>query len=253
MNFEGYLDLIFPNGLDIYEALDLVLTVGVYIIGIAAYAVFVFHFYRFISSRDMFTFDLSRYEESRYKAVRGILHFIMYVAKYIIVFPFLAFFWLAVLTVILAFLSKDRTLSDILVISLATVSTIRVAAYYHEDLSRDLAKILPFAVLGIFIIDASFFTIEDSLTVIHDANNHREIFYYFALLVALEFVLRILMGYVMLIITGRRRALGPRSEQTEKPEALAAKREAEGPWRRRNPHRSTCAPPAVKGGDKMYH
>ena len=250
MNFEGYLDLIFPNGLDIYEALDLVLNVGVYVIGIAAYAVFVFHFYRFISSRDMFTFDLSRYEESRYKAVRGILHFIVYVAKYIIVFPFFAFFWLAVLTVILAFLSKDRTLSDILVISLATVSTIRVAAYYHEDLSRDLAKILPFAVLGIFIIDASFFTIEDSLTVIHDANNHREtIFYYFALLVALEFVLRILMGYVMLIITGRRRALGPRSEQTEKPEALVAKREAEGSEEAIEGGATPTAPPVASPAD----
>ena len=91
MNIETYLDLIFPNGLDFHEAFNLILNVGVYILGIGMYAIFIFHFYRFLSSRDMFRFDLSRYEESRYKVVRGILHFIMYVAKYIIVFPFFAF------------------------------------------------------------------------------------------------------------------------------------------------------------------
>ena len=215
MNIESYLDFIFPNGLDFREAFNLILNVGVYIVGIGMYAIFIFHFYRFLSSRDMFRFDLSRYEESRYEVVRGILHFVMYVAKYVIVFPFFAFFWLGVLTLILAFLSRDRTFSDILLISLATVSAIRVAAYYHEDLARDLSKILPFAVLGIFIIDASFFTVQDSLRVIREASEQREvIFYYFVFLVALEFVLRLLMGYVMLIVTSRRRAPVPGPEQS---------------------------------------
>ena len=152
MNLEAYLNLIFPNGLNLIDARDMIVNVGVYIMGIGVYAVFIFHFYRFLATRDMFKFDLSRYQESPRPAVRGLLHFVMYVAKYIVVFPFFAFFWLAVLTLILAFLSKDRNFTDVLLISLATVSAIRVSAYYHEDLSRDLAKILPFAVLGIFII-----------------------------------------------------------------------------------------------------
>lgn len=221
MNFEAYLNLVFPNGLDFYEARDLILNVGVYIVGIGVYAIFIFHFYRFLASRDMFKLDFSRNRESRYYALRGLVHFVMYVVKYIVVFPVFAFFWLAVLTVILAFLSKDRALSEVLLVALATVSAIRVAAYYNEDLSRDLAKILPFAVLGIFIIDASFFTIEDSLAVLRDANNQREvIFYYFVFLVLLEFALRIVMGYVMLIITGRRRILADRAEAVEEaPEA----------------------------------
>ena len=213
MNLESYLYLVFPNGLDFNHALDLLFNVGVYLGGISLYGIFIFHFYRFLASRDMFTFDLSRYDESRYKALRGFLHVVMYIFKYIVVFPFFAFFWLAVLTVILAFLSKDRTFQEVLLVALAVVSAIRVSAYYHEDLSRDLAKILPFAVLGIFIIDASFFTVEESLAVIRDASDNREtIFYCFIFLVALEFVLRIVMGYVMLIITGRRRLLAPREE-----------------------------------------
>lgn len=223
MNFEAYLNLVFPNGLDFYEARDLIFNVGVYIVGIGLYAVFIFHFYRFLASRDMFKLDFSRHQESRYYALRGLIHFVMYLVKYIVVFPVFAFFWFGVLTIILAFLSKDRAFSEVLLVALATVSAIRVAAYYHEDLSRDLAKILPFAVLGIFIIDASFFTIEDSLAVLQDANNQREvIFYYFVFLVLLEFALRIVMGYVMLIITGRRRVLSARDEAPEEtPEAEA--------------------------------
>ena len=231
MNFEQYLNQAFPNGLDFFQALDLVLNVGVYLGGICLYAVFIFHFYRFLASRDMFSFDLSRNSESGYQPIRGFLHVVLYIFKYILVFPFFAFFWLAVLTTILAFLSKDRAFQEVLLVALAVVSAIRVSAYYHEDLSRDLAKILPFAILGIFIIDASFFTLEESLGVLQDANNNREaIFYYFVFLVGLEFVLRIVMGYVMLIITGRRRLRTPREEgeeATQEPESDEEDQEAQ--------------------------
>ena len=223
MNFQSYLDLVFPNGLDFYVALDHILNVGVYIAAIGLYAIFIFHFYRFLASRDMFRFDISRYRESRFRALRSFIHFVTYILEYLLVFPIFAFFWFAVLTVILAFLSQERTFADVLLIALATVSAIRVAAYYNEDLSRDLAKILPFAVLGIFIIDASFFTVDDSLAVLREANNHRElIFYYFVFLVLMEFALRIVMGYVMLIITGRRRVFAARAEAVEEAPAAEA-------------------------------
>lgn len=216
MSLEGYFNLAFPSGLDYHEALVLLLNVGVYLAGICLYSVFIFHFYRFLASRDMFTFDISGFGESRYHQLRGFLHVLMYIVKYIVVFPFFAFFWLTVLTTILAFLSKDRTFQEVLLVALAVVCAIRVSAYYHEDLSRDLSKILPFAVLGIFIIDASFFTLEESLAVIREAANNREtIFYYFIFLVALEFILRMVMGYVMLIVTGRRRLLASRHEEGE--------------------------------------
>ena len=194
------IDSIFPNGLYLDVAYEMLFPVAIYVIGMALYAMFIFKFYRFVSARDMFGMDLSRYQESRFRWVRRILHVIMYIAKYLIVFPAFAFFWFAVLTLILSFLSKDRPITDVLLIALATVSAIRVAAYYSEDLSRDLAKILPFAVLGIFLIDASFFDISDSLDVLKEANVHRErILYYLLFLVAVEFVLRMLLGVGMFL------------------------------------------------------
>ena len=208
---------VIPSELNIYDALDLLRPVSVYIAGMAVYAIFVFTFYRFVAARDMFALDLSRYEQSRYKWLRSVLHVVMYVAKYILLFPFFAFFWFAVITAILAFLAKDQSFSQVLLMGLATVGTIRVAAYVNQDLSRDLAKMLPFAVLGIFLVNTSFFQIDDSLALLDETLDHTEnILYYLVYLIALEFALRMLMGIVVFLI-----ALGKRVLLIEPPPAKA--------------------------------
>ena len=199
---------IFPNGLDIGDALDLLRPVLVYILGMTVYAVFVFRFYRFVASRDMFQLNLAQHEKSRHRWVKAFLDFTLYIVEYIILFPVFAFFWFAVLTAILTFLSKGNSFSDILLMALATVSAIRVSAYYNEDLSKDLAKILPFAVLAIFLIDASFFTVSQSLDILKEAEGYTEtVLYYLGFLIALEFALRLIYGVAMLLGRVRDRLL----------------------------------------------
>ncbi len=189
-----------PSGLNVYDAIDLLRPVVVYILGMVVYAVFVFNFYRFVATRDMFQIDLSKYQESRFRWVRAFLQIVMYVVKYLIVFPVFAFFWFAILTLILTFLSKQQSFTEILLMALATVSAIRVASYYNEALSMDLAKILPFAVLGIFVVNTSFFTISDSLDTLLEAESYTEnILYYLAFLIALEFALRLILWVAKLL------------------------------------------------------
>ncbi len=203
---------VFPNGLDINDAVDLLQPVAVFVLGMAVYAFAVFKFYRFVASRDMFKLDLSKYEESRLRWVRAFLHAVTYTLKYILLFPIFAFLWFAVLTLILAFLSKEQSFSEILRMALITVTAIRVVAYYNEDLSRDVAKILPFAVLAIFVIDASFFTISESLDVLKEANDHREtILYYLGFLIAAEFALRLIFGGAKFLLMVKNR-LAPGSQ-----------------------------------------
>ncbi len=233
MNFED----LFPEGLYVVHALDLLGPVAVYVLGMSVYAIFIFRFYRFLAARDMFALNLSRYEKSRRRSVRRVLGVVMYVARYLIVFPLFAFFWFAVLTLILAFLAKDRSFADTLLIALATVSAIRVTAYYNEDLSRDLAKILPFAVLAIFLIDASFFEISESLSLLERANDHREtILYYLLFLVLLEFALRIVRAVLRGIFRRKRAqpapAAGPPQDEdmsTEEDDAAAGTPAGERP------------------------
>jgi len=187
----------FPYGLDIEEAYNLLEPVALYILGMSIYTLFVFKFYRFLASKDIFAIDVSRYEESKYRAVRVFLQTTLYVAKYLFIFPLVAFVWFATFTVLLSFLAPDRPFSDILLVSLAVVGTIRISAYLTEDLSRDLAKILPFAVLGIFIVNVSFFKTSESFEVLRQANDNREsILYYLGFLILLEFTLRISSAFV---------------------------------------------------------
>ena len=230
MDIYSYINLVFPQGLSLNDALGSLWPVVIYLGGMTAYALFIFHFYRFLAARDMFAMDLSKYEESRHRAVRAVLHVVIYILKYIVLFPVFAFFWFAVLTLILAFLSRDREFTEVLLIALATVSAIRVTAYYNEDLSRDLSKILPFAVLAIFLIDASFFTVEDSLAVLQQADNHRDIIlYYLVFLIGLEFFLRIVMGYLVLLFTVRKRALQRIAAEEVESEAASEPAQEEPP------------------------
>ena len=58
---------VFPNGLYLNDAVELLWPVGSYVLGMALYAMFVFKFHRFVAARDMFALNLSKYEESRYR------------------------------------------------------------------------------------------------------------------------------------------------------------------------------------------
>ena len=77
--------------------------------------------------------------------------------KYLVLFPIVAFAWFIILTVLLTFLAKTRSLDLILLVSMSVLAAIGVTAYDNEDLSRGLSKMLPFALLGVFLIDISYF------------------------------------------------------------------------------------------------
>ena len=67
------------------------------------------------------------------------------------------------MTVLLATMTRGQGLDGILLVSMAVVGSIRVASYYNEALSTDLAKILPFALLGILLIDSSIVSLSGAL------------------------------------------------------------------------------------------
>ena len=201
---------------DPYEAIAILKPLGIYVAGMVIYSVFIFKFYRFISRRDIFEFDLNKYEQGRHKAIRALLHAVFYLFKYLVVFPFIAFFWFAVLGVLLLFLSKNQTIANVLLLSMAVVSAIRVTAYYNQDLSSDLAKILPFALLGVFVINISYLGFSDSLNTLHEVSAQPlNILYYLMFVIALEFMLRISYGFLIAVFT-------PPKRRRRQPQAIPA-------------------------------
>ena len=149
-----------------------------------------------MSRRDIFNLDFSRYEESGHPVLRKSIHLFFYVCKYLLIFPLFAFFWFGVLVVMVAFLTKTTEVEDLLLIAMAVLMSVRVTSYYTEDLSRDIAKMLPFALLGIFLINLSYFDVNTSTDLLNRVGSEwKSIFYYWVFIVLLEFVLRITEPY----------------------------------------------------------
>ena len=182
--------------LNFQDAVELLRPAMIFTVGVAIYAIIIFNLYRFMSRKNIFNLDFSKYEESGHPALRKILHLIFYLAKYLLIFPLFAFFWFGVLVVMVAFLSKTKEVEDLLLIAMAVLTSVRVTSYYTEDLSRDIAKMLPFALLGIFLIDLRYFDLSSSTGLLNQvADEWRSIFYYWVFVVLLELVLRVTEPY----------------------------------------------------------
>jgi len=171
------------------EAYDVLRPLGILVLEMVIYSVFVFHFYRKLASHDIIKVDFSRYDNIGLTFGRWIL----YLLQTVLFIPVIIFFWFAVLAIFLGFLGKHQTSENILLVSIALVTAIRVTSYYSEDLSKDLAKMLPFALLGVYLVDQSYFDFAVSLTLLQGLPEYWKLLvYYFAFIMALEIALRIL-------------------------------------------------------------
>lgn len=174
------------------EAFTILKPVALFVTGMMIYAIFVFRFYRFLATKDIIELDLSKYNTASHPILKKIFAVVYYAIQYVVLIPLFVFFWFIVLTVLLAFLAKNPVPEEILLVSIAVVAAVRVSAYYNEQLAVDLAKMLPFALLGIFLIDISYFNFWSSVDVLGEIPKLWNILmYYLIFVIALEFVLRI--------------------------------------------------------------
>ena len=174
-------------------ALQTLAPLFLFVIAMVIYSVFVFKFYRFIATRDIFEFNLQRYHDrAKWAWLKKVLYIILYFLEYVILFPIFVSIWFGMFAALLLLLSKDPQLNIILLIAMAIVSAVRVTAYYNEDLSKDLAKMLPFGLLAVLLIDINFIsitTIQEALSTIPTLID--TILYYLIFAIIIEFVLRI--------------------------------------------------------------
>jgi len=169
------------------------LNLGIFLVLITLYAIFVWNFYRFIGKRDLLELDLSQYNKSGHPVTIKLFAILLFILEYIIILPIVVFFWFVVVALILLVLAKDHTIENILLISAVIIGAIRISAYYKEDLSRDLAKLFPFTILAVALLTPGFFDLKDTLlklASIPDLFSH--ILFYLLMIAILEFILRII-------------------------------------------------------------
>jgi hypothetical protein len=142
-NFESFVGEVMP----VFAAIG----------GIVIYATFVFKFYRFLSSKDLIDADFSQYSEGLHGFMKRFVNGLLLIVQYILFTPFLISFWILILAIILTLLSGGDDLYWNVLVATSMVGSVRVISYFSEDLSRDVAKMLPFAVLGVFLVDSGSF------------------------------------------------------------------------------------------------
>ena len=163
--------------------------------GLFVYAVFVWHFYKTLSKRDLFKIDLEKYNlpTVKHKTLGKVGSALAYILKYGIIFPIYIFFWFLILSLFLLVLSEEIAFNQILLTSIIVVSATRAISYYKEDLSNDMAKLIPFALLAVSLIDPNLFSIETTMLRLSEIPTlWSQILQFLVFSIVLEWILRIL-------------------------------------------------------------
>ena len=202
--------------IDLIEASNVLGPLALVIVAIAVYGVFVFHFYRFLARKDMFSLNLQKHNQAKRPFLRKTISVVFYTFKFLLLYPIFVFIWFAVIAGLLYLMSRNQSTDNVMLAAMGVVGAIRMCSYYNGALSTDIAKILPFALLGIMLIDNSIIQIPNSTEGVREAALQLEtVLYYLVAVVALELVLRMLSGIVGWI-------RGKRGESSESQEAALA-------------------------------
>ena len=181
---------------------------------IVVYLIFIFEFYRFVARRDIFKLRFRRYARGvigrSVESVGNFVRIVLYVVEYLVVYPVLTIVWYVFYLFLVVLLAPGVDIGILLVTAMAIVTAIRVTAYYSQNLSQDLAKMLPLGILGALILeDSPALPSEIPVdVVVAVAEQWETILLYLLFLVLLEFVLRI--GQVL--ATQRLQTSGPEDD-----------------------------------------
>tara|TARA_Y100000310_G_scaffold145018_1_gene144378 strand:+ start:2468 stop:3103 length:636 start_codon:yes stop_codon:yes gene_type:complete len=165
---------------------------------IVIYAVFVYYFYRYLAKKNIIGLNLSQYSET--ESSQKVLATLFYIIEYLIILPILTFFWFAVFAILILVLAEGIGASTVLIISAAFVAAVRVTSYVSENLSRDLAKMIPFTLLAIAITKPNFFDVSALISRFSEIPSlFSNITYYLMFIIILELVMRVGEFFVRLV------------------------------------------------------
>lgn len=134
----------------------------VLVLFIMIYSVFIWKLHNFIATKNIFKFDLNKYNTAEHPVLAKLIASGFYLLEYIVIIPFIIFFWYAIFTFFLIlFIKESVSIGNILLISAIAIASIRMASYipgYGEKLGGELAKIIPFTFLAVAVLDPQIFT-----------------------------------------------------------------------------------------------
>ena len=175
----------FPNWLQI--SINLLLLTMILLI----YCILIWKIHKSMSTKNILKINLHRFNVSENKFIFKFMTGFFYFLENLIIFPFLILLWYAIFTIFLISLAETADVSIVLIISTVVLASIRATAYYKETLSRDLAKLLPFTLLAVYLFEFSTFNFQGFLSNLSQLPSlFQNILVYLIFLYAFEIILR---------------------------------------------------------------
>ena len=114
-------------------------------IGILVFSYFIWKTSNVLSKREVFQ-PKNKYTTEGTKISPG-RNKILYVLKYLVIFPMMLYGWVAVCVFFMYVLSTSISFGTLVLIMVGIISASRIAAHWNEKLAEDIMKFLPFNLL----------------------------------------------------------------------------------------------------------
>ena len=172
--------------------MDILPTLLIFTFGSVIYLGYVFIFYKFISSNDVFDLNLHKYAEGSHPLLKTIFGISLWTVEFTLIFPLMAFFWSIAYAVMLAFMTENMTMLEILLVSVSMVASVRIVSYFSEEAADILAQTVPLTILAIFYIDIHFVKFDQVMILLTSLQDLIVVMAYCLVFIAIiEFVMRI--------------------------------------------------------------
>lgn len=177
-----------------------IITVGIFMILIILYAIFIWKVYKTISHKDLISLNLQEYNAFAHPTLEKIWAGVLYFLEYLLILPFIVLFWYIFFSLALLLFS-NLSLENILLLSAAVVGSIRALAYYKSEISAEIAKLLPLTILGLMMLSPEFLNIGRLLEAVSSIPSLlSSIGYALGFVVGLELILRLLDLFKRVIV-----------------------------------------------------
>jgi hypothetical protein len=138
--------------------------------------------------------DLNRYNTSKHPFFTKLIAVVLYFIEYLIVLPFLIFVWFTVFATFLILLSDSLQIQTILFLSVTIIAAIRMISYIPKngnEVAQEVAKIIPYTLLAVFVLDPQFFEFSRVLNhLVQLPALYNNVITYISFIFVLEVILR---------------------------------------------------------------
>jgi len=146
---------VIPLNIDWELATRVFQAVGFYTLGFTLYAGTIFFFYKHVSRR-----LLIEYRTPKVDGWQRVFANVFYDLKYLLLSPLILLVWAVIIASMVFLLGKGLTTEQALFAAIALLATVRITAYFNEDLATDVAKLVPLSLLGIMALDTRAIDLE---------------------------------------------------------------------------------------------